>query len=1160
MADDINLPNLLSHLRVNLADTSGAIADATRQGSSMGAALGGALQQTLRRATDDIPDVEIDGDSSQLDRDLARVRGELDELANQRIGVDISIEDALRRMEELEPHLERLSRQHPSVNVRASVAGALADMEELREVARQVDDTDVEIDVHVDEDSPNRLAGILGRVAGAGARAGLSIASGMAKAGAALGAVIPVAAGVVTTLANVAPAAGVAVTGMAAVQLASGAVKLAMVGVEDAVTAALDPEKAAEFEEALAKLSPEAREFALAVREMAPGLRDLQQDVQDVAFDGLAEEMQHTATGVLPILRTNLLNSATAVREMAGGVLGAARDLASSGALGKALGSASSGLRNLAGIPGVVVHALGQVGAAAGPSFERLTSAAGDAAVRVGDRLDEAFESGAMQRAIERAIDLVGQLFTVGGNVVDVIGNIFNAVPAGGGLLGVLEDITQALAEITASKEVQGGLRAIFETMGTLGSTVAPLLAQALSAIGPVFEKLGPPAQTLIEALGDGLSPIITELGPVLEVAAEAVGALVESAAPLLPVIGQLAASLLPALTPLLEACVVVFEALAPVAETLAGTLQDSLAPILAELPGIVAPFAELLATRLVFFLELLGQVLVELAPSLTSMGQSFGELLVAAAPLIQAVADLTARLLSGLMPILQPLIVLVGQLAAFFAGVLAKAVTGVVVPALQILVSLLRGDFSGAFTQAKDLAIRMLTAVITFFAQMPGKAASALGPLAGRLVGMMQNAGSQLASAAGRKISEAVQRIAALPGMAVGALGSLGGVLASAGSSLISGFISGITSRIGDVKSVLVGLTSQLPGWKGPPAKDARILTPAGRLLIEGFIKGIDGTTAKLRQRLESITKALPSNVRSGIGRTLARATKELEQQVKRRDAVLKKLAAAEKKLKDLVSARDKAASDVTKGILSEANITTGRADVNSVDAITVGLQQAVKKTKEFEANIARLRKSGLRSDLLQQIADAGVEGGAATAAALAKATPEQLKRINDLQSQLAKSATSTGKTVGDALYGAGINAAKGLVAGLKSQEKAIEKLMRQIAENMLKTVKKAHKTKSPSRAFWDIGVMDGEGLRGGLLATTDRVRDAARRMAGAALDVAAGTGSALLGTPSAGQLAGVVAGAGGDMVNNFYLYGSEASPDGILRALSWRGMVGRR
>jgi phage-related protein len=1177
VAEDINLPNLISHLAVNLDGLQGTVADAQRQGSSIGAALGGGVQRELRDLLAHLPEVQIDGDSDELDRDLARVRQELSELRDQRIGVDISIEDALRRIGQLTPHIQRLSDEHPDINVQASTRQAARQLAELLAAARHVDDTDVDIDVHVDEERPRRLAGILGRIGGMAGSIG-GVAASFGRVAAAVGTALPAAGAVATTLANVAPAAGVAATGLAAVQLASGAVKLAAVGLEDALSAALDPSKAEDFNKALEKLSPSARTFATTVRDLSPQLRSMQQAVQEEVFRGLGANLERTAKSVLPVLRTNLVSTAGALGDMAAGVLGAGRELADEGTLGKALGSASTGLQNLAGVPGIVVKGLGQIAAAAGPSFESLTLGAGKAAAGIGDRLGKAFESGAMQKAIERAVELLGQLAAVGGNVVDIIGAVFNAMPAGGGgMLGVLQSITGELAKIANSEQVQTALRTLFETMGTIGATVAPLIGQALMAIAPVVSALGPPIQTLVTALGTALTPIIGALGPVLQAVAVAVGQMLVAVTPLLPVIGQLVSALLPALTPLLAAVSAIFAAAAPVVSALAVALQTALAPILAQLPVVVAPFAQLLRELAQTLFPVLASLVIQLAPSLATIGAAFGQLFVALGPLITAVGQLVVKILQGLMPIIQPLISLIAGLAGIVADVLASRITMIVIPVVQALTALLSGDFSRAWQIVKEAVVRVVAAVVQQVASMgravgqgvttavgwiqglPGRAMSALSSLASSLAGPAIRAGAQLVSAITTKIGEAVTWVKGLPGRAKAALGSLSGVLLGAGKALIQGFIDGIKGMIGSVKSTLGDITDGLTDWKGPPARDAKILTPAGRLLIEGFIRGITGTTGKLRSTLESITKALPANVRTGIGRTLARATAELEKLTSRRDAVIKRLAAAQKKLTDLVKARDKASSDIREGILGEANITSGHADVNSVSAITVELQQALKASQAFQANITRLKKAGLRSDLLQQIAAAGVAGGAATAAALARATPAELRRINDLQAQLAKSASATGATVGDALYGAGVRAAQGLVAGLRSQERQIEATMRRIAQGMLTTVKKAHRTHSPSQAFRDIGVMDMEGWRGGVLANAAKVVAAARTVAADMLGAASGVRASLAVTPTAGQLAAVYAGPAGrgDQHNTFNLYGSEASPDGILRALSWQGLV---
>lgn len=1157
MADNINLPNLVSHLAVNLDGVSGAIADASRQGSSMGAALGRGVNNELDALLRNLPQVHLDGDSTDLDRDLVRVHRQLSELQSQRIGIDIALPDALRQIQTLQTQLQRLGDEHPNVNVQASTRQASRQLDELLAAARHVDGTTAHVNVDVDEDRINRLHGLLGRLGGALGSVG-GIGATFAKVSAGIGTVIPAAASVVTTLANVAPAAGTAVTGLAAVQLASGTVKLAAVGMSDALTAALDPSKADDYAKSLEKLAPNARKFAEAVHEAAPALRDLQQDVQNEVFRGLAANLERTAKSVLPVLRTNLLSTSLALGDMAAGVLGAGKELADNGTLGKALKSASNGLRNLSGTPGVVVTALGQIAAAAGPSFESLTDGAAHAAARVGDSLGKAFESGAMQDAIEHAMDLLGQLITVGANVGKILGGIFNAVPAGGGgLISVLSDVTGELAKIANSSGVQSALSALFDTVGVFGKTIAPLLGTALTAIAPVLTALGPPVQTLIKSLGAGLQPIIVALGPVLESAATAVGTLVTAVAPLLPVLGQLVAAVLPALTPLLDALNTVFIALAPVVEQIGGILTDTLAPILAQLPAIIQPLADAFANNLVVWLGVLGDLLVQLAPSFIELGTSFAQLLIAAAPLITAFAGIAAELLTHLGPALAPVIEAMATVASILTNLVTVAIRSFVMPAFQALSKLLSGDFSGAMDTLRSLMIRVVNGVVGLFVAFPVRVAAAVSPLPGKLASAASSAGSQLVAAVRSKLASAVSLLSGLPGRARSALGGLGGVLVSAGASLISGFVSGIRSKIGSVQSTLQGLTSKLTDWKGPKAKDAKILTPAGELLIKGFIAGIDGTTAQLKSKLTSITNALPTNVKSGIGKTLAKATAELKKEVTKRDAVLKSLSAAQKKLDDLVAARTKAAGDITSGILSEANITSGHGDVNSVSAITVGLQQALKASQGFQANIAKLKSAGLRSDLLQQIADAGVEGGSATAAALAKATPAQLKQINDLQAQLAKSATATGTTVGDALYGAGIKAAQGLVAGLKSQEKAIEAMMKKIAEGMLKTTKTVHKTHSPSEAFAEIGRMDGEGLRQGFQSMASKVRAAARNVAGAALDI---TGNSFR-VPSGSQLAAVsAAGVGGDQNNHFHLYGNDASPDGILRALSWQGLVGRR
>lgn len=437
-------------------------------------------------------------------------------------------------------------------------------------------------------DEGDRFNLSLGRIAGmAGGLVG--VAGSVGRIVAMLGAAAPAAAGLAAALANIAPAAGVAATGIVAVQLATNAVKIGMSGVQDAVSAAFDPEKAAQFEEALAKLSPNARAFVLELKGMSKEFDALKKDVQDRLFEGLDEVLRDMGEHTLPVVRRGLSDAAGAVNLMAKNVGRAAVGLGKSGTLGRAIRSANSGLFNLSRIPSQIVVALTQVAAAAGPSFERLTKAAGKAFDGISERISDAFESGRMEQAIEDAIDLIGDLIDIAGNIGSIFGSVFKAAQvSGGGLIGTLKEITGSLADAFASPEVQAGLRSLFETMSVLAKTAAPLLAQAIGLLAPILVELGPPIQQLITTLGDALKPILDELGPVLVELASAFGELIVAALPLITLVGQLIAGLLPSLIPLIQAVSEVIRFLAPVIKIAAEGLALLLLPVLQDMAEFI--------------------------------------------------------------------------------------------------------------------------------------------------------------------------------------------------------------------------------------------------------------------------------------------------------------------------------------------------------------------------------------------------------------------------------------------------------------------------------------------------------------------------------------------------------------------------------------------
>ncbi|MFE7370147.1 hypothetical protein [Streptomyces anulatus] len=1011
----------------------------------------------------------------------------------------------------------------------------------------------------------------VGRAVGAAGR----LAAPFAAAGAAVGSLVPLLAGVVSALAQMAPAAALAVSGVLAIGLAAGAVKLAMTGVGDAVKAALDPSDPEAYAEALKKLSPNARSFVGEIRKAQPALAAIKKSVQEKVFDGLDKQLRSTGKAALPEFRKALDSTATTLNRMAVGVFTAARGLAKDGTLGTALKGATSGLAAFRNAPGQVVTALGQIGAAAAPAFARLSKAGGSALDRLSDRLTKAFESGGMEKAIEVAIDLLGQLGRVIGNVGGIFSNLFKGVAQdGAGLFSTLETITQSIQDATGTAGFQRALSALSDTMRVVASTVGPLLGQALGALGPVIETLAGPVQTLVTTLGDALGQVLDAAGGPLEALAGAVGAAAVALAPFITLAGQLVADLLPALTPLFESLGVVIGEMAPFLEQLATNIGAQLTPVLERLPeilGLILPVFERAAAEI---FPALTQALVTMSPYLGDLAVQLADLAVQLAPVIADFLSFSAVIISKVAPYAGPLLtaVIVG-LIAIMSG-LATILEHTVVPAVRTLGNVLSGDFAGALKSAGVNIGTLKSTAAAAFNALVGNAVASIGRFVTELGAGAVRAAGRLRDGVNQGIANVRTLLASLPGIARSAAAGLGSALVAAGASLISGLISGISSKIGEVRAKLGELTSMIPDWKGPKRKDATLLTPAGKSIIQGLIDGIDASTAKLKSKLTSVTNLIERAISinkgnrkklPGLSSLLSRVEKDnkkLLSLAKSRDKVAATLAKAQKKLDDLVKERSKAAADIRDGILDEANITSGNPVVASVAAITVGLQIAVKKAKEFGANLAKLKKAGLRSDLLGDIAQAGVDGGAATAAALAKATPAELKRINELQGQLAAAATSTGNSVAGALYDSGVKAAQGLVDGLKRQQGAIEKQMAKIATAMVKAIKKALKIKSPSRVFMGVGEMTGAGLREGMLRSRQSVAAASTAMARAAVGAAGVASRAMSTIPSPGQLAAAYAGAGGggDTTNNFYLQGGDATPDGILHALSWRGLVGRR
>ncbi|MBL1107980.1 phage tail tape measure protein [Streptomyces sp. 5-8] len=372
----------------------------------------------------------------------------------------------------------------------------------------------------------------------------------------------------------------------------------------------------------------------------------------------------------------------------------------------------------------------------------------------------------------------------------------------------------------------------------------------------------------------------------------------------------------------------------------------------------------------------------------------------------------------------------------------------------------------------------------------LPGRATAALGGLGGALARSASSAWQRFKSAAAAEGVKFLAWVQGLPGRTTAAIGDMSRLLVSKGVAVVQGLWSGIKSMGSWIKEKLISWAkSMIPG---PIAKALGIASPSkvtteqGRWIARGLIEGLTGSSKQVKAASGRLADIIADSLKRGSKRTralgtLSAGTKQLLTLARSEEKVAARLKVAQKNLSDQIAARNKLAADVRTGVLNSGAI-TGQTGSQSPQAILARLQQDRKAAELFAKNIVALKKKGVRSDLLAQIAQAGVEQGGAVAASLASATPAQIKAINAEQARLAKAAGKAGNSAADAMYGAGIRAGQGIVDGLKKQQRSIEQQMLTIAKAMSKSIRRALGIKSPSRVMARVGAYTAEGLRRGI------------------------------------------------------------------------------
>lgn len=685
----------------------------------------------------------------------------------------------------------------------------------IAEVQRQLPDIDIRVDVdtsslralRTDTDDADRsilrmATSVLGGVA---ALAKFTAGAGLAAAG--LGGITAAAAGAIAALGGIEGITNQAAGALSVLAAARGVLQVALIGISDAIGALGGTTE--EFTEAIEGLAPAAQSVAREFRAALPAFTEFQQGIQQSLFARLAGDD----------IAARLASSLDRLEPSARGVAQAF------GAAGERLASfltQESTLQNL----------------------DTILKAAVPLVTALGEAITE-FLGGALERAADGTSQF-GQTFaglqtvfqTIAG-VAENIGRIFAAIgdaaeATGGSIAGPLGSAIGLVADVLESDAGQQLLRTLMElgqiivstvapVLGTLVAAAAPLIQVIASGLIPIIEALQEPLQVLIQALGDALTPIMEQLAPVIGLFADLVAQTVITLAPLLPLVGQLAAALLPALIPVIQTVMTVFDALLPVLVQFVSSLLPALIPLFQELTPAIAEL-----------IEPVGELAIQLGPALADLFASLTPLIIL---VVQAVVKLIP-VVSGLLRI---------------SVDLSSGLLQTLIPAIQAVAALLRGDFSQAIAKAKEFFRGQIDFIIGFFRALPGRVLSALSSLAPGLASRARDAGDRFIQSIREKINSALAILRALPGQAVSALAGAGNVLYSAGRALIQGFIDGLKSMLGTVKDVAGDIVGSVRDYfpfspaKVGPLSGNGYTDRAGESLMNGFIAGIRAMTPEL-------------------------------------------------------------------------------------------------------------------------------------------------------------------------------------------------------------------------------------------------------------------------------------------------------------------------
>lgn len=651
-------------------------------------------------------------------------------------------------------------------------------------------------------------------------------------------------------------------------------------------------------------------------------------------------------------------------------------------------------------------------------------------------------------------------------------------------------------------------LEQLFETFSRTPGEINKILVNLGTALPKFFAIL---ALSLVTFIATFLDQLVKMLPPILTALISILMAVLDALREVLPVLVQF---LLDFLTMLIEKLLVFFIDIVP---KLAAAGTDMFIALIdgftRDMPLIIEAVTEMIVAFLDGLTDSLPEIIDAGADLIVALIEGFGE---AQMDIIDAAVAVVVGFLEGLADNSTDIIDAGGDLIITLLEGLGQKTTEIADAAMDFIDDLIDalvgdGDDDGLIDAGTDLILAVIHGLAENTIDVVTGIGEAMIMILNGMTNWINNHGQELNNA-GKELATAI-----IEGLVLG-LSSPGSALWDAawnlGTRVINGAKAALDSNSPSKAFIQIGKDVNkgfLIGLESGSRDDINKAWDSMKKEISDFVKDSNESIKKHQATLKELYKDRTKNAKAieKEEKALAKATKERDKATKayarmnkdlkdERDKLKKladqyqkvvdKLDKAKDKLADAKATRDDYKADVKDNFNDFMDIdenTTLEDTLDEDGKVVKGffstMQEQLDQTQKFRDRLQTLQSMGLNDNLYKQFVDQGLDSLPFIDQLIAGGD-EAIDKANQIDSDMNTIAAGLGKDTSTALYQAGVDAAQGLVDGLKKQEANLEAQMEKLASVITNAIKKALGIKSPSKVLTEIGKYTGAGLVKGL------------------------------------------------------------------------------